>query len=769
MLCLHRYMSLLLVLVPTPPFKVERPRMFAQSLTVASVSIVLVPTPPFKVERSRVFAQSLTFASVSIVLVSTLILGVLTPTAADEPGSQSVLDFTPDFPVDAIDARDANASLETDSDGRTWLRLELGDSVQWPGITIHSPTETGWDFSKHARILFDVKNVGEFGTSINLRIDSTSNDGREQTVQGFVEAGETSTISAPIRRRLPTSYEGKLFGMRGLPGGYFESSGLWEPDCVTKIWLFVASPDRPYSMLIDNIRLEGAASLATLPPEFDESFFPMIDQFGQYAHAEWPGKTHSVEDLRRIAAEEEADLAANPRPANFNQYGGWADGPKSEATGRFRVEKTDGRWWFVDPEGCLFWSHGVDCVGPNAVTPISDRRHYYTALPDTDDPLSQCYGRGSWAPHGYYEGFEQYDTYNFGAANLMRKYGEEWRERDSENAHRRLSSWGMNTIANWSEWSIFLQKKTPYVVSIWYSSPKIEGSEGYWGKFPDPFHPEFEAAVRRAMEGQKSRTANDPYCLGYFVDNELDWKDETSLATAALASPPEQPAKLTVLEILRAKYNSIAELNEAWSSEYDSWDAVLASTTPPVVTSGEDSGLYQDMVELYSFIAEQYFRVISEAVHEAAPEGLYLGCRFSNDNQAAVRAAAKYVDVVSFNRYRPSVADLTLPEEIDMPVVIGEFHFGALDRGMLHTGLQPVEDQDARASAYESYVRGALQNPSIVGTHWFQYRSQATTGRGDGENYQIGFVDMCDSPYPEIVEAARRVGAVMYELRSGAN
>ena len=41
------------------------------------------------------------------------------------------------------------------------------------------------------------------------------------------------------------------------------------------------------------------------------------------------------------------------------------------------------------------------------------------------------------------------------------------------------------------------------------------------------------------------------------------------------------------------------------------------------------------------------------------------------------------------------------------------------------------------------------------------------TGRGAGENYQIGFVDICDTPYPEIVAASREVGYGMYEYRSG--
>jgi hypothetical protein len=128
----------------------------------------------------------------------------------------------------------------------------------------------------------------------------------------------------------------------------------------------------------------------------------------------------------------------------------------------------------------------------------------------------------------------------------------------------------------------------------------------------------------------------------------------------------------------------------------------------------------------------------------------------------------KHCDVVSYNLYRDDVAGFRLPVEADVPLVIGEFHFGALDRGMFHTGLRPVADQAARAEAYRRYVTGALRHPQFVGTHWFQYRDQATTGRAlDGENYQIGFVDICDTPYPETLAACREVGTRMYEARSG--
>ena len=59
---------------------------------------------------------------------------------------------------------------------------------------------------------------------------------------------------------------------------------------------------------------------------------------------------------------------------------------------------------------------------------------------------------------------------------------------------------------------------------------------------------------------------------------------------------------------------------------------------------------------------------------------------------------------------------------------------------------------------YEAYVRSALEHPNIVGTHWHQFSDQATTGRFDGENFNVGFTDVCDTPYYEMVEAIRNVG-----------
>jgi beta-galactosidase GanA len=238
-----------------------------------------------------------------------------------------------------------------------------------------------------------------------------------------------------------------------------------------------------------------------------------------------------------------------------------------------------------------------------------------------------------------------------------------------------------------------------------------------------------------------------------------------SLALAALASPADQPAKSAFVADLKAKYNFIGALNAAWGTSHTSWDDFAASTVLP---SRDQAAT--DLKAFYTRTAETYFRVVRDAIKESAPHQLYLGCRFAWANPRAAAAAAKYCDVVSYNLYQRSIATFIAEGAGDVPLIIGEFHFGALDRGMFHTGLVPVADQADRAKAYSDYVRGALRHPQFVGTHWFQYQDQPTTGRVlDEENYQIGFVDIADTPYREMVESSRTIGLEMYRARLEGN
>jgi agarase len=136
-----------------------------------------------------------------------------------------------------------------------------------------------------------------------------------------------------------------------------------------------------------------------------------------------------------------------------------------------------------------------------------------------------------------------------------------------------------------------------------------------------------------------------------------------------------------------------------------------------------------------------------------------------------VTAAGEFCDVVSFNIYRSRVdpRDWDFVNSIDKPCIIGEFHFGAVDRGMFHTGLVAAADQKARAQMYRDYIHSVVDHPAFIGCGWFQYFDEPLTGRTyDGENYNIGLLDVTDTPYPEMIEAARLVHAEAYGRRYGS-
>ena len=93
--------------------------------------------------------------------------------------------------------------------------------------------------------------------------------------------------------------------------------------------------------------------------------------------------------------------------------------------------------------------------------------------------------------------------------------------------------------------------------------------------------------------------------------------------------------------------------------------------------------------------------------------------------------------MVSYNIYRGTLGGWRLPNGLDAPVLIGEFHFGATDRGPFGTGVSPAKNQNDRATKMKAYVESALDNPQVVGVHGHQFNDQATSIRAardlDGE------------------------------------
>lgn len=624
--------------------------------------------------------------------------------------------------------------------------------TDWPNIFFR-PVSGVWDWSGYTGFAVDIYNPESETQTVSMRVDNEGADGVKSCNQqgASVRAGAWTTI----RMRFNLSADTTLWGMNGLPiTGPKGGGAVLDLSRIVAFQVFLSKPSQEHTLILNNFRLYGSG-----PTGGDKVTYPFVDRFGQYRNGEWPGKLKSETELIARLHREEAGIKASPTLPERDKFGGWTAGPKQNGTGWFRTAKVDGKWWLVTPEGGLFFSNGVDCMGPGEYTFIEGRDKWFEWLPQAGDKFAKfaAYNSGAHSNADPIGGKGR--TFSFYGANLIRKYGEDWRAKWMDSSAARLRSWGFNTVGNWSDWDFMTGARIPFVAAggISASARRIEGGGGYWGKMVDAYDPGFAAIVEESLAEGARKFANDPYCIGYFSDNEIAWE---AVERGALASAPDQPCRIAEVEMLKKKYdNSLERLSAAWGIAADSWDALRVPERPNAECQADlDAFVYQ--------FAKKYFEACKAAYRKAAPNQLYLGCRFASAPKPAVRACADVADVVSFNIYNAAInpADFTGANDLGKPLLIGEFHFGALDRGMFHEGLGPRANQKERAEAYLTYVRSVADCPNFVGCHWFQYIDEPLTGRWyDGENYNIGMVDVTDTPYPELIAAAKKAHAEVYQ------
>jgi hypothetical protein len=153
------------------------------------------------------------------------------------------------------------------------------------------------------------------------------------------------------------------------------------------------------------------------------------------------------------------------------------------------------------------------------------------------------------------------------------------------------------------------------------------------------------------------------------------------------------------------------------------------------------------------------------------PNHLSLGIRFGQEADTEILEICKDVfDVFSFNCYDLYPKWDMLERFMNItgkPMMIGEFHFGTVDRGMAQS-LWQVDSQEERGLAYQYYMEKGYSHPGLIGTAYFQWCDQDLTGRGnDGENYNCGLVDVTDRPYPFMAKAISETSKRLYGVHSG--
>lgn len=398
-------------------------------------------------------------------------------------------------------------------------------------------------------------------------------------------------------------------------------------------------------------------------------------------------------------------------------FGGWKVNP-SQHLGFFTVEKRNGRWWIIDPDGYPFIHRGVAVFRPGR------------------SELQQ--------------------------SSLEKTYGSKENWVVEEGAL--LQHHGFNGVGAWSDHQLIREQKVPLVYTIIISpmgSYKTDHLKKYGGKYEMAgwqgyrydlimvFDPEFEHYVEQSIAPIAQYT-NDTYLLGYYTDNELPWKNDAldrHLTYLGQHEPGYQAAK-------------------QWLDQRKGKDASLADATD------------EDRLAFTGFYFETYMEKVTRTIRKYDPNHLYLGCRFNQEkeelsNPEIFRVAGKYMDVISINHYRKWEPDQKAMENWESwsgkPFLITEWYTKGEDSGLPNkTGAGwNVPRQLDRGYFYQNFTIELLKSKNCVGWHWFTYQDNdpldLTTDYSNRDSNK-GIVDSQFKAYSPLLEQMKALNDHTYDL-----
>lgn len=356
----------------------------------------------------------------------------------------------------------------------------------------------------------------------------------------------------------------------------------------------------------------------------------------------------------------------------INKFGGYKTF-QLEATGFFRTEKKDGRWWIVDPLGNPFIHKGVAVLNPGNSE-------------NQEIAFSKKY-----------------------------KTGKNWIAKETKF----LKKNGFNGAGAWSNVDLIRSSAKPLVYTVIVSpmgAYRAEHIKKYNGKYEEAgwqgyqydLVMVFDKAFDRYVDQEISKIVkykDDPFLLGYFTDNELPWVDDSLDRHLKYLNKDDEGyiAAKRWLDDRKHKNASLEDITDA------------------------------DRQDFTGFYFETYMKKVTAAIKKYDPKHLYLGCRFNQeldelDNPKIFEVAGKYMDIISINHYRKWEPEQPVLSNwmnwSGKPFIITEWYTKGEDSGLPNkTGAGwNVHTQKERGYFYQNFVIELLKSKGCVGWHWFRYQ-----------------------------------------------
>ena len=351
------------------------------------------------------------------------------PLLAAPATQQTLFNFVRPADVVQVTTQDANlpqSNAEQTAEGEVLRRVTF-NPVARPTLRL-TPQTGAWDWSQSGFMSLRVQNAMNWALTLYVTIQS--NDGKTLVSRVDLPAGPAQTLLVPLQPTSPLSLGMKagppmpmtVDGQRILLAS---SAGELDRGQVVAVSVSMDQPKVAQSILLERFGVQDAEAVT------ETVYGALVDAYGQSTRAKWPEKVSSDEQLKGAAAKEQQQLKTwlvEREKSSLDKFGGWTNGPAFKASGFFRTEKRDGRWYLVTPEGHPFYSLGVNTVTPDVnQTYIAGREWMFQSLPKAGEPLASHFGEGDTRGGNGVDqgrGFNVGRWYDFYGANLQRLYGD---------------------------------------------------------------------------------------------------------------------------------------------------------------------------------------------------------------------------------------------------------------------------------------------------------------------------------------------------------
>jgi hypothetical protein len=417
------------------------------------------------------------------------------------------------------------------------------------------------------------------------------------------------------------------------------------------------------------------------------------------------------------------------------------------------MERHGSRWWLVDPDGYAYWSAAMDCVRMGTPASIAGLENAIQGYAQLQAQQPDCFRETAG-------GSREWNVVrgNFGRAFDASEIDAAW----GQVTIGLLRQFGFNGFGNWSDSKLASANAFPYVIPL---REQFERTPCVFRDFPDVWHPAWQADLAD-YAAQLVPFADDRALIGYFLMNEPKWGFAgQSIAEGMLLNTPGCPARRALAAFLRERYADDTALAAAWQMPVS-----MATIADGPCLERISAAAKEDLSAFSTVMAERFFSDLTRACKAVDAQHLNLGVRYYTVPPQWLAQAMRGFDVFSLNAYEdqfPAAKLAALHEQLGVPIMVGEWHFGALDAGLPMAGICRVADQAGRGAAYRSYLETAAAQPWCVGAHYFQLYDQPYLGRFDGENWNIGLLDTCNSVHTDFAAGALAAHRNMYAVASG--